>query len=111
MDEKEYPTENMVFIKAEIKSEPSIFVLEDAKQSDPLDVSRTDNADNNETMMSNKNKCGTCGNNFGRAADLNKHIRNVHKGLKNHKCETCSKAFSHLHDLNRHNSKVHNEFL
>ena len=108
MDEKESPSENMVFIKPEIISEPSTFVSKVPKQTDPLDVSRTDHIDKNETKKSNNNnECGKCGNNFGRAADLKKHIRYVHEGLKNHKCETCGKAFSQLHHLKGHIRSVH----
>ena len=44
---------------------------------------------------------------FGRAADLKKHIRYVHEGVKNHKCEKCGKAFTKPGELKIHISSVH----
>ena len=50
--------------------------------------------------------CKLCGN-FFFILDLEKHIKTVHEGLKNHKCEKCLEEFSYNYQLREHVKSVH----
>ena len=57
----------------------------------------------------NNHKCD-CGTSFGRKADLIKHIRKVHEGMKMdkcYKCAFCDKTFLKNHSLKLHTGKKH----
>ena len=51
-----------------------------------------------------KHRCAFdgCNKSFGEKSDLNKHIRHVHQGIKNHTCDICNKSFGYKHHLNTH---------
>ena len=51
--------------------------------------------------------CNICTKPLIREANLRRHIKFVHEGVRNHKCKTCDKSFSHKSDLDVHMNSVH----
>ena len=51
---------------------------------------------------SSKFKCSECGKSFGNNTKLNRHIKGVHKGEKNHECNNCGKTFLESYELRNH---------
>ena len=56
---------------------------------DPLKIEKSSHY--NDKMK--KFNCKACDKSFLHTGDLNRHIINVHEGIKGHKCEICGKTF------------------
>lgn len=54
-----------------------------------------------------RNTCTICGHCFAQPADLRKHVRTVHEGLRPFRCETCHKCFGEKGNLRKHMRSVH----
>jgi KRAB domain-containing zinc finger protein len=52
-------------------------------------------------------ECSDCKRRFIRGSALNKHIRVVHKRLRDYICDICAKAFSESRDLKAHRQQFH----
>ena len=70
--------------------------------SDPLNQSD----DEIEINLPNDWKCDFCGKSFSRKY-INKHIRTVHEGQKDHKCKSCGELFTRPESLKRHIHNIH----
>ncbi len=53
------------------------------------------------------NKCNLCGHSFAQIADLRKHQRTVHEGLRPFQCDLCHKSFGEKGNLSKHRKSVH----
>ena len=51
-------------------------------------------------------KCEFCGEAFGEAGGLKRHIR-THEGRKDYKCDFCGEAFGEARNLKRHIERKH----
>ena len=54
-----------------------------------------------------KIKCDYCDKSFSQIANLNRHIRTIHKGQNNYKCESCGKLFTRNDNLKLHIHTIH----
>ena len=50
-----------------------------------------------------------CNKLFGHSSNLNRHIQEVHQGIKKSSCSQCGKKFSQASDLKRHVQSVHKD--
>ena len=55
----------------------------------------------------NIKKCDICDKSFKSQIILKKHIKNIHKGCKDHKCDSCGKSFTQAGNLRTHIKKFH----
>lgn len=54
-----------------------------------------------------RNTCPQCGHCFAQSADLRKHLRTVHEGLRPFRCDLCDKSFGEKGNLRKHRRSVH----
>ena len=54
-----------------------------------------------------KSTCDTCKNHYANRQSLQRHISNVHKGLKPFSCPSCDSKFANSHGLKHHIAAVH----
>lgn len=54
-----------------------------------------------------RNTCEQCGHCFAQSADLRKHLRTVHEGLRPFQCDLCEKSFGEKGNLRKHRRSVH----
>lgn len=54
-----------------------------------------------------RHKCGSCPSSFAQMADLRKHVRTVHEGLRPFACDICHKRFGEKGNLSKHKKSVH----
>ena len=52
-------------------------------------------------------QCNVCHKTFTQFGTLNRHIKNVHEGLKTHKCDQCGKSFAQRPKMIQHIKTVH----
>ena len=53
--------------------------------------------------------CSLCKYEVSRKSDLQKHIKNVHEGKKDHKCQNCGKEYTEKKNLRQHIKRVHGD--
>lgn len=52
-------------------------------------------------------QCNFCGRKFGSKTVCNRHIREIHMGMKSHKCRSCGKLFNHKREMDIHFENNH----
>ncbi len=70
------------------------------KQNEDMRVKRYENRDK-------RNTCNQCGHCFVQSADLRKHVKTVHEGLRPFQCDICHKMFGEKGNLRKHRKSVH----
>ena len=62
---------------------------------------------NQSITFKNRFTCERCGKAFTSNKDCERHVQQVHEGIRRHFCHQCGKAFFNKADANRHIDAVH----
>jgi uncharacterized Zn-finger protein len=98
-------------------------VLEESELLEPLKCSKQGNAEEKKSVNKNKRKqslqekeskrqctklmCDSCKKSYSTRQSLQRHISNVHKGLKSFSCTLCDSKFANSQGLKHHIAAVH----
>ena len=80
------------------------------EETDETELSSNDDKIHNRSdleIRERKYKCTQCPFKTDRKASMNRHIKAVHKNIRNHICDKCGNAFFSKKDLIQHRDSVH----
>lgn len=60
-----------------------------------------------ESASGGQHGCNQCSLRFTRSSDVDRHIRNIHEGVKDSMCKYCGKEFAQKSNMSRHVKTVH----
>eukprot|EP00189_Rhodosorus_marinus_P003381 CAMPEP_0113966658 /NCGR_PEP_ID=MMETSP0011_2-20120614/8445_1 /TAXON_ID=101924 /ORGANISM="Rhodosorus marinus" /LENGTH=530 /DNA_ID=CAMNT_0000979351 /DNA_START=21 /DNA_END=1613 /DNA_ORIENTATION=- /assembly_acc=CAM_ASM_000156 len=90
---------------SEVSDETGLELLDQTVPAEPQVSSR--GSTTHHTQAPPRPECHICGATFSRKYEVNRHIKIVHRAVKDHVCHICNRAFALRQHLNSHIDAVH----